>query len=181
MLFRSAHGRFPIPAPATLNILAERGIAITQCEEPNELITPTGAALIAEFAEDFGPLQNLTPEKVGFGLGTRDCETRPNVLRAVLGEEATPTGTNEKFRPKASEGVFTHSSAAQAGTRRCFLKTARAEVQRKGRTQRAERATALEKRQSDEKSSSPTKCSGRRPAKGSSRTPLQPRLEPGGV
>ncbi|MDG2214546.1 MAG: nickel pincer cofactor biosynthesis protein LarC [Verrucomicrobiota bacterium] len=90
-----AHGRFPIPAPATLNILAERGIAITQCEEPNELITPTGAALIAEFAESFGTLQNLAPEKVGFGLGTRDCETRPNVLRAVLGKEAAPTGAND--------------------------------------------------------------------------------------
>jgi uncharacterized protein (TIGR00299 family) protein len=90
-----AHGRFPIPAPATLNILAERGVAITQCEEPNELITPTGAALIAEFAEDFGPMQNLTPEKVGFGLGTRDCETRPNVLRAVLGKETTSTGGND--------------------------------------------------------------------------------------
>lgn len=90
-----AHGRFPIPAPATLNILAERGVAITQCEEPNELITPTGAALIAEFAEDFGPLQNLTPEKVAFGLGTRDCETRPNVLRAVLGEEAASASSND--------------------------------------------------------------------------------------
>ena len=90
-----AHGRFPIPAPATLNILAERGVAITQCEEPNELITPTGAALIAEFAEDFGPMQNLTPEKVAFGLGTRDCETRPNVLRAVLGEEAVKSGGND--------------------------------------------------------------------------------------
>lgn len=90
-----AHGRFPIPAPATLNILAERGVAITQCEEPNELITPTGAALIAEFAEDFGPMQNLTPEKVAFGLGTRDCETRPNVLRAVLGKETTSTGGND--------------------------------------------------------------------------------------
>jgi len=90
-----AHGRFPIPAPATLNVLAERGVAITQCEEPNELITPTGAALIAEFAEDFGPLQNLTPEKVGFGLGTRDCETRPNVLRAVLGEESVKSGGND--------------------------------------------------------------------------------------
>ncbi|MDP7010228.1 MAG: nickel pincer cofactor biosynthesis protein LarC [Verrucomicrobiota bacterium] len=90
-----AHGRFPIPAPATLNILAERGIAITQCEEPNELITPTGAALIAEFAEDFGPLQNLTPEKVGFGLGTRDCETRPNVLRAVLGKEIKSASGND--------------------------------------------------------------------------------------
>ena len=90
-----AHGRFPIPAPATLNILAERGVAITQCEEPNELITPTGAALIAEFAEDFGPMQNLTPEKVAFGLGTRDCETRPNVLRAVLGEESVKSGGND--------------------------------------------------------------------------------------
>jgi uncharacterized protein (TIGR00299 family) protein len=90
-----AHGRFPIPAPATLNILAERGVAITQCDEPNELITPTGAALIAEFAEDFGPMRNLTPEKVGFGLGTRDCETRPNVLRAVLGKETTSTGGND--------------------------------------------------------------------------------------
>jgi len=90
-----AHGRFPIPAPATLNILAERGVAITQCEEPNELITPTGAALIAEFAEDFGPLQNLTPEKVAFGLGTRDCETRPNVLRAVLGEESVKSDGND--------------------------------------------------------------------------------------
>jgi len=90
-----AHGRFPIPAPATLNILAERGIAITQCDEPNELITPTGAALIAEFAEDFGPLQNLTPQKVGFGLGTRDCETRPNVLRAVLGEETSSASGND--------------------------------------------------------------------------------------
>lgn len=90
-----AHGRFPIPAPATLNILAERGVAITQCDEPNELITPTGAALIAEFAVDFGPLQNLTPEKVAFGLGTRDCQTRPNVLRAVLGEETASTSGND--------------------------------------------------------------------------------------
>lgn len=90
-----AHGRFPIPAPATLNILAERGVAITQCDEPNELITPTGAALIAEFAVDFGLLQNLTPEKVAFGLGTRDCQTRPNVLRAVLGEETASTSGND--------------------------------------------------------------------------------------
>jgi len=90
-----AHGRFPIPAPATLNILAERGVAITQCDEPNELITPTGAALIAEFAEDFGPMRSLTPEKVGFGLGTRDCETRPNVLRVVLGEETASASGND--------------------------------------------------------------------------------------
>jgi uncharacterized protein (TIGR00299 family) protein len=80
-----AHGRFPIPAPATLAILGDRGVALSQCEEPHELITPTGAALLAEFAETFGPMQGLVAEKIGFGLGTRDNKTRPNVLRAVLG------------------------------------------------------------------------------------------------
>src|SRR6185369_6360911 len=80
-----AHGRFPIPAPATLAILGARGIPLSQCEEPHELITPTGAALLAEFAESFGPMQNLVAEKIGFGLGQRDNKTRPNVVRAVLG------------------------------------------------------------------------------------------------
>ncbi len=80
-----AHGRFPIPAPATLAILGARGIGVTQCDEPHELVTPTGAALLAEFVEEFGPMQDLVAEKIGFGLGTRDNKTRPNVLRAVLG------------------------------------------------------------------------------------------------
>jgi len=82
---RCAHGRFPVPAPATLAILGARGIGITQCEEPHELVTPTGAALLAEFVESFGAMENLVAEKIGFGLGTRDNKTRPNVLRAVLG------------------------------------------------------------------------------------------------
>lgn len=79
-----AHGRFPIPAPASLAIFAERRIPITQCDEPHELVTPTGAALLAEFVESFGPMQNLAPTRIGFGLGTRDNKTRPNVLRAIL-------------------------------------------------------------------------------------------------
>jgi len=80
-----AHGRFPIPAPATLAILGARGVALTQCDEPNELVTPTGAALLAELAENFGPMQGLVAEKIAFGLGTRVNKTRPNVLRAILG------------------------------------------------------------------------------------------------
>jgi uncharacterized protein (TIGR00299 family) protein len=95
-----AHGRFPIPAPATLAILSDRGIGVTQCEEPNELVTPTGAALLAEFAESFGPMRNLSAEKIGFGLGTRENRTRPNVLRAVLGVEtpgAKHAGSNSGF------------------------------------------------------------------------------------
>jgi uncharacterized protein (TIGR00299 family) protein len=90
---KCAHGRFPIPAPAMLGILSERGVPVTQCEEAHELVTPTGAALLAEFVESFGPMQGLVPEKIGFGLGTRNLRSRPNVLRAVLGEmKAVSTG-----------------------------------------------------------------------------------------
>lgn len=83
-----AHGRFPVPTAATLEILGARGIAVTQCEEPHELVTPTGAALLAEFAETFGPMSGLVARKVGYGLGTRDNRTRPNVVRAVLSDAA---------------------------------------------------------------------------------------------
>lgn len=80
-----AHGRLPLPAPATLAILGARGIPITQCEEPHELVTPTGAAFLAEFAESFGPMVSLVAQRIGHGLGSRTLRTRPNVLRAVLG------------------------------------------------------------------------------------------------
>jgi pyridinium-3,5-bisthiocarboxylic acid mononucleotide nickel chelatase len=83
-----AHGRFPVPAPATLEILGARGVALSQCEEPHELVTPTGAAVLAEFAESFGSMAGLKPERIGYGLGTRKNRTRPNVLRAVLGESS---------------------------------------------------------------------------------------------
>lgn len=78
-----AHGTFPVPAPATLEIL--RGIPLAQIDEPHELITPTGAAIVAEFAESFGLMPALAAEKIGYGLGAREFASRPNVLRAVLG------------------------------------------------------------------------------------------------
>ena len=81
-----AHGRFPIPAPATLEILSARRVPLRQCAEPHELVTPTGAALLAELAENFGPLSGPAPERIGYGLGTRDHPSRPNVLRAILCE-----------------------------------------------------------------------------------------------
>ncbi len=87
-----AHGRFPVPTTATLEILGAKGIALTQCDEPHELVTPTGAALLAEFAESFAPMSGLVATKVGYGLGTRDNKTRPNVLRAVLGETVAASG-----------------------------------------------------------------------------------------
>jgi uncharacterized protein (TIGR00299 family) protein len=98
-----AHGRFPVPAPATLAILGARGVGVTQCDEPNELVTPTGAALLAEFAENFGPMQNLVAEKTGFGLGSRENKTRPNVLRAVLGKLSILNPTARRSEAKAAQ------------------------------------------------------------------------------
>ena len=79
-----AHGTFPLPAPATLEILV--GIPLSQIDEPHELITPTGAAIVAEFGASFGPMPRIKSEKIGYGVGTRHLDSRPNVLRAVLGE-----------------------------------------------------------------------------------------------
>jgi uncharacterized protein (TIGR00299 family) protein len=89
-----AHGRFPIPAPATIAILAERGVPISQCEEPHELVTPTGAAILAEVVQEFGPMQ-LVPEKIGYGLGERDNKTRPNVLRAIFGHSVSAASDHD--------------------------------------------------------------------------------------
>ena len=89
-----AHGRFPLPAPATLEIL--RGVTLEQVDESWESITPTGAAIAREFAESFGAMPPLEIERIGYGIGTRDLAVRPNVLRAVLGvtspnEQSTDT------------------------------------------------------------------------------------------
>jgi uncharacterized protein (TIGR00299 family) protein len=90
-----AHGRLPLPAPATLEILSARAIPVSQCDEPHELVTPTGAALLAEFVERFGPMQGLTVCRIGYGLGHRDHHTRPNVLRVLLCEAARPAPTHD--------------------------------------------------------------------------------------
>ena len=68
----AAHGRFPVPAPATLEILT--GISLGSIDEPFEFITPTGAAIVAEFAESFGPMPALKIEKIGYGVGSRGHE-----------------------------------------------------------------------------------------------------------
>jgi uncharacterized protein (DUF111 family) len=72
-----------LPGPATLEIL--QGIPIRQADIPFELITPTGAAIVAEFNHSVGVFPEMRPVSVGYGLGTRDLPGRPNVLRAVVG------------------------------------------------------------------------------------------------
>jgi uncharacterized protein (TIGR00299 family) protein len=89
--FRSSHGVYPLPAPAVLEILQD--IPMRQADIPFELITPTGAAIVAEFHDSVGVFPEMRPTKIGYGLGTRELAGRPNVLRAVLGqlEEAPST------------------------------------------------------------------------------------------
>ena len=82
-LVNCAHGLLPVPAPATELLL--RGIPIYSGEIRGELCTPTGAALLRAFAEDFGPMPPMRVEKTGFGTGKKDFPAA-NGLRALWGE-----------------------------------------------------------------------------------------------
>jgi uncharacterized protein (TIGR00299 family) protein len=94
-IVETAHGRFPLPAPATLELLRERPTQASS--EHVELVTPTGAALLTEFCSHFGPMPAMTIEKIGYGAGTRDLKTVPNVLRAVLGvASAVPSRSSDE-------------------------------------------------------------------------------------
>jgi len=78
-----AHGKMPVPAPATMEIL--KGIPVYSTGIEAELVTPTGAAIISTLAEDFINRPEMKIEKTGYGAGTRELEI-PNLLRVNLGE-----------------------------------------------------------------------------------------------
>jgi len=80
----SAHGRYPVPAPATMRLL--KGIPVYSGAEQVELVTPTGALLISGYAHEFGPIPAMRVNRIGYGAGTRDFPRTPNVLRVLLGE-----------------------------------------------------------------------------------------------
>ncbi len=82
----TSHGRLPVPAPATLEIL--KGVPVRQTQIPFELTTPTGAALVACLSKGFGAMPEMTVERIGYGAGTRDHKAVPNVLRVVLGRRS---------------------------------------------------------------------------------------------
>lgn len=78
------HGIYPVPAPATLEIL--KGVPIASNDIRSELATPTGAAIAAVLAETFGSFPDMTVESIGYGAGTKTFENHPNVLRVIIGE-----------------------------------------------------------------------------------------------
>jgi pyridinium-3,5-bisthiocarboxylic acid mononucleotide nickel chelatase len=82
-LVDAAHGTLPVPAPATLALLA--GARFVGVETEAELVTPTGAAIAATIVDSWGMLPPLVLERVGYGAGRRELADRPNLLRVVLG------------------------------------------------------------------------------------------------
>jgi len=122
----SAHGLLPIPAPATAELL--RGIPVYGRDIDAELVTPTGAAIVATWAKEFGPLPTMRVERIGYGAGTRDLPWA-NLLRIMIGtadgilpgaERTMEVQANiDDMNPEWFEHVFERLLAA--GARDVFL------------------------------------------------------------
>ena len=83
-MVKSAHGVFPVPAPATVALL--KGAPVYSSGIQSELLTPTGALILTEYASEFGPVPAMTIDRVGYGAGDRDLAETPNVVRVLVGE-----------------------------------------------------------------------------------------------
>ncbi len=83
---KTEHGVLPVPAPATVDLLRQAPTYSTGIER--ELVTPTGAALVAALATQFGPQPRMAVERIGYGAGSAELTEQPNVLRLLLGEAA---------------------------------------------------------------------------------------------
>jgi len=89
---KGPHGRIPVPAPGTAELLRDFPIVDTGVRA--ELVTPTGAAILTTLASSAGAMPAMTVKRVGYGAGTRDLPDTPNVLRCFVGE-AEPAGGEE--------------------------------------------------------------------------------------
>jgi len=85
-MVKCAHGTFPVPAPATVELLKDAPVYSSGLQA--ELVTPTGAAIVKTLARRFGAFPEITIEKSGYGAGSRDFPGHPNVVRLVIGETA---------------------------------------------------------------------------------------------
>jgi len=86
---KMAHGILPVPAPATANLLQGKPTYSNGVQK--ELVTPTGAAIVATLCDSFGPQPPMSVSAIGYGAGTADLEGQPNVLRIMIGEAAEKT------------------------------------------------------------------------------------------
>ncbi len=112
----TAHGVLPVPAPAVASLIDGLPTVAVPDGGPTigELTTPTGAALLASFADDFGPEPAGEVVVVGYGAGTREVPGRPNVLRALLIE---PAPEREDIMDEQRESTGGHDEGAAAARR----------------------------------------------------------------
>lgn len=82
-----AHGTFPVPAPATAKLLKDAPVYAGAVAA--ELVTPTGALIVTDYAASFGPLPAMRVRGIGYGAGSRDFTGNPNVLRLFAGDSET--------------------------------------------------------------------------------------------
>src|SRR5207302_6740664 len=85
---QAAHGKMPLPAPGTAELL--KGVPLAESDVEMELTTPTGAAILTTVAERFGPLPAMTIATIGLGAGTRELTGQANILRLFVGEATMP-------------------------------------------------------------------------------------------
>jgi pyridinium-3,5-bisthiocarboxylic acid mononucleotide nickel chelatase len=91
---KMAHGVLPVPAPATANLLQGKPTYSNGVQK--ELVTPTGAAIVATLCDSFGPQPGMSVSAIGYGAGTADLEGQPNVVRIMIGEEVGVAKSEEK-------------------------------------------------------------------------------------
>jgi len=84
-MITSAHGKIPLPSPATVALL--KGIPVYHSGQDAEMVTPTGAALVTSLCSSFGPMPPMTVDAVGYGVGSRSLADRPNLLRILIGND----------------------------------------------------------------------------------------------
>jgi uncharacterized protein (TIGR00299 family) protein len=92
----TAHGTLPIPGPAVVELLRDTELLAHGSALPMELATPTGVALLAEWANATGPMPEMHVRGVGIGAGGRDIAEQPNVVRMLVGA-APPTSTTDDW------------------------------------------------------------------------------------
>jgi uncharacterized protein (TIGR00299 family) protein len=102
-MVKSEHGMMPIPAPAVVELL--RGVPVYSRGVPTELVTPTGAAILASTVEGFGELPMIRTEAVGYGAGTARLDF-PNVLRVLIGEDDPAAGSDVERSPASEETLL---------------------------------------------------------------------------
>ena len=97
---KCAHGVFPVPAPATVELLKDAPIYSSGVQR--ELVTPTGAAMVKTLVTRFGNIPAMKIEKSGYGAGSHDIAEHPNVVRLIIGEAATTQDLTQSLEDRSA-------------------------------------------------------------------------------